>query len=169
MRQGLLSCSLWVTEWAAAILPETRRWAGRPHPGAPAPCCPRSRRWFKVPPSPSPTSIFSKQNLIRISSVHAGHCWTLTHKSARNRINTESGPSNRRERGPGLCSGPPDILSGVHVPYSLSKLTQGLLLPVIILPDSDPGSVVVKSVFQGHRGMRAEADSPDSGPTLPFY
>ena len=64
----------------------------------------------------------------------------------------------------GLC-----ILGGVHVPYSLSKLTRGLLLPVIILPDSDPGSVVVKSVFQGHRGMRAEADGPDSGPTLPFY
>lgn len=55
------------------------------------------------------------------------------------------------------------------MPYSLSKLTRGLLLPVIILPDSDPGSVVVKSVFQAHRGMRAEADGPDSGPTLPFY
>lgn len=122
VRQGLLSCSLWVTaEWAASILPETRRpelMRGRPSPPrGPGSLCPRSRRWFLVPPSPSPTSVLSKQNLIRISSVHAGHCWILTHKSAKNRINMESGQSNRRERGPGLCSGPPDrwpVHSGWH-------------------------------------------------------
>ena len=104
-----------------------------------------------MPPSPSPTSVSSKQNLISISSIHAGHCQTLTHKSAKNRINSKGEQSNRRVEGlvpawgcptAGLC-----ILGDVPVTYSLSKLEQGLLLPVTIVPDSDPGSVVVKSVF----------------------
>lgn len=96
-------------------------------------------------------AVFSKQNLISISSIHAGHCRTLTHKSAKNRINADSEQSNRRVEGlvsargcltTGLC-----ILGDVHMSQGLSKLEQGLLLPVIIVPDSDPGSGVVKSVL----------------------